>query len=141
MRLRDISEFTAKIDYLFDGSRRTVGIGDGGNEIGMGNLAEVIQQIKILTPEPSVARVDKLIIASVSNWGAYGLVAALSLLVNENLLPETQWEKDFIRELVRRGAVDGTDGENKPTVDGFDLEENARTLAKLHEYVRARLER
>ncbi len=139
MRLRDISEFTAKIDYLFNGSCKTIGIGDGGNEIGMGNLADFIPQFQTLTPEPPVAKVDKLIIASVSNWGAYGLIAALSLLVNKNLLPEIEWEKDFIRELVGRGAVDGTNGDNKPTVDGFDLEQNARTLTELHEYVKARI--
>ncbi len=139
MRCRDISENTAKIDYLFDGSTRTVGIGDGGNEIGMGNLASEVARHANLTPEPPAAAVDRLIIASVSNWGACGLVAALSLLVGENLLPGVEWEKEFIREIVRRGAADGVSGINRPTVDGFSLEENALTLSLLNGLVAKRL--
>ena len=42
MRYVDISPHTARLDYLFDSDVPSVGIGDGGNEIGMGNLAEVI---------------------------------------------------------------------------------------------------
>ena len=36
MRGRSITSQTARVDYLFDGSVPSVGIGDGGNEIGMG---------------------------------------------------------------------------------------------------------
>jgi hypothetical protein len=129
MVCRDITEFTAKIDYLFQSYERTIGIGDGGNEIGMGNLAHEI----------AIARVNKLIVASVSNWGAYGLIAAISILVKQNLLPDTEWEKEIIKEIVRRGAVDGVSGLNKLSVDGFDLEQNAWTLAELNRFVGARI--
>lgn len=139
MVCRDISEFTAKIDYLFQGSYRTIGIGDGGNEIGMGNLAKEIPKYKNLTPEPLVTGVNKLIISSVSNWGAYGLIAALSIIVNQNLLPDVEWEKEIIREIVSKGAVDGVTGLNKPSVDGFDLEQNAWALTELHRYIGARI--
>ena len=37
-----IAEYNAKLDYLFHDFPHTVGIGDGGNEIGMGNCADVI---------------------------------------------------------------------------------------------------
>ena len=139
MVCRDITEFTAKIDYLFQSSERTIGIGDGGNEIGMGNLAHEIPKYKNLTPEPAITRVNKLIVASVSNWGAYGLIAAISILVKQNLLPDTEWEKEIIKEIVHRGAVDGVSGLNKLSVDGFDLEQNAWTLAELNRFVGARI--
>jgi hypothetical protein len=139
MVCRDITEFTAKIDYLFQSYERTIGIGDGGNEIGMGNLAHEIPKYKNLTPEPAITRVNKLIVASVSNWGAYGLIAAISILVKQNLLPDTEWEKEIIKEIVRRGAVDGVSGLNKLSVDGFDLEQNAWTLAELNRFVGARI--
>ena len=42
MRGVDISEYNAKADYLFESGIPSVGIGDGGNEIGMGNLAAEI---------------------------------------------------------------------------------------------------
>ncbi len=132
---RDISNFTAKIDCLFNDGASTIGIGDGGNEIGMGNLASEIAKQPNLTPEPAITRVNKLIIAGVSNWGAYGLIAALSILVKRNLLPDAGWEKEIVREIVRRGAVDGVSGSNQESVDGFDLEENARRLIELNELV------
>jgi hypothetical protein len=139
MYCRDIGEFTAKIDCLFDGSVPTIGIGDGGNEIGMGNLANEIKKHPNLTPEPDATRVDELVIASVSNWGAYGLIAALSIIVKRNLLPGVEWERELIKEIVKRGAVDGVSGINKPSVDSFDLDENARTLTELNEFVKAQI--
>ena len=128
----DITEHTAGIDYLFLDRSDTVGIGDGGNEIGMGNLARYAPTVQTLPRNPALTPVERLVIASVSNWGAYGLVAALSRLVGSNLLPSLQWEKDVIREMVARGAVDGVSGQKRPAVDGFDLEQNSWALAKLH---------
>ncbi|MBI2846421.1 MAG: DUF4392 domain-containing protein [Chloroflexi bacterium] len=132
MRNLDISEFTAKIDYLFTNQKKTVGVGDGGNEIGMGNLAQFIPQVGTLVPDPAVTPVTKLVIASVSNWGAYGLVAALSLLAKKNLLISVDEEKQLIRKIVDLGAVDGISAQRKYAVDAFELEENAKTLAELH---------
>jgi len=140
MYRRDIGEFTAKIDCLFDGSVPSIGIGDGGNEIGMGNIAAEIKKHPNLTSDPAVTRVNELVIASVSNWGAYGLVAALSILLKRNLLPGVEWEKKLIEELIKRGAVDGVSGVNGPLVDGFDLDENARMLTELNEFVNARIQ-
>ena len=48
MRAADITPFTARLDYLFDMGIPSVGIGDGGNEIGMGNLADVIPTVPSL---------------------------------------------------------------------------------------------
>lgn len=128
----DITEHTARIDYLFSGEKNSLGIGDGGNEIGMGNLARHIPRVETLPKNPALTPVARLIIASVSNWGAYGLVAALSGLVKRNLLPSVEWEKEMINEIVARGAVDGVSGQRRSSVDGFDLEQNAWALVELH---------
>lgn len=135
MRGVDISDFTAKVDYLFLNQENTLGIGDGGNEIGMGNLAAQIREMPNLPDEPAETRTRKLVISSVSNWGAYGLVAALSLLCQRDLLPSVQWEKDLLADMVARGAVDGVTGERKCTVDAFDLEQNAWALTQLKRLV------
>ena len=132
MRSRDISAQTARLDYLFDSTVPSVGIGDGGNEIGMGNLVDVIPSVESLPDLPAVVTVDRLVIASVSNWGGYGLVAALSRLAGKNLLPSVEHETRIIREMVEAGAVDGTTGEAIATVDNFTTEENAAILARLH---------
>ena len=136
MRSVDISDFTAKVDYLFLDQENTLGVGDGGNEIGMGNLAAQIREMPNLPDNPAETRTKKLVISSVSNWGAYGLVAALSLLCQRDLLPSVQWEKDLLADMVARGAVDGVTGERKCTVDAFDLEQNARALTQLKRLVR-----
>ena len=132
MRGQDTSEYHAKLDYIFMHHGNTVGIGDGGNEIGMGNLAEQIPSVEQLPNEPCVTTVSELIIASVSNWGGYGLVAAMSLLAGRNLLPSPEQEEDIIRAMVDRGAVDGVASAPVYGVDGFTLQENRRTLEALH---------
>lgn len=135
MRSVDITQHTARLDYFFESGIPSVGIGDGGNEIGMGNLAEIIPGLDKLPHNPAVTRVDKLVIASVSNWGGYGLVAALSRLVGRNLLPSIEEDQRLIQRMVVTGAVDGFSGENKYYVDNFTLEENAALLERLHDIV------
>ena len=139
MRGRDISPQTARIDKLFGLGLPSVGIGDGGNEIGMGNLADVVAGADQLPDHPAVVGCDQLVISSTSNWGGYGLVAALSLEVGRNLLPDVDTDADCIRFLVDSGAVSGVSGEHDYLVDEFTLEENAAVLTELHELVNSRL--
>ena len=140
MRNADITEFNAKTDYLFTGGIPSVGIGDGGNEIGMGNLAHVIPTVPTLVELPCVTRVTKPVIASVSNWGGYGLVAAMSRQAGRNLLPSIADEREMVKRSVALGAVDSFSGERVERVDGFSLEENSRTLERLHELISADLQ-
>ena len=135
MRYVDITPHTARLDYLFEAGIPSVGIGDGGNEIGMGNLVEFIPQVETLPNDPAVTKVDQLIISSVSNWGGYGLVAALSKLAGRNLLPTVESETVLIKRSVDMGAVDGTTGDHSYFVDGFTTEENGELLARLHALV------
>ena len=131
MRGRDVSAHTARIDRLFDGAIPSVGIGDGGNEIGMGNVASAVAAAPSLVPDPCVTRVSTLVIASVSNWGGYGLVAALSSLVGRDLLPTVEEERRLVERTAALGAVDGTTGEADGKVDGFAPEVTAEILRDL----------
>ncbi|HJO81608.1 MAG: DUF4392 domain-containing protein [SAR202 cluster bacterium] len=135
MRGRDITPFNARIDHIFTDDRPSVGIGDGGNEIGMGNLAEEIPKIETLVELPCVTKTTKLMLASVSNWGGYGLVAALSEAKGQNLLPSIEDEQALMKQTVDLGAVDGMSGKQEYKVDGFTLEENSQTLQALHDYL------
>ena len=114
-RGRDIGPHMAPLDSLFLLSDApTVGIGDGGNEIGMGNLAAgVAERLRRI---PCVVETDRLIIATVSNWGALGLCAALGqlpgsaeLLAAYELCPPS-------------GLIDGITGEATLSEDGFPVE-------------------
>jgi len=133
MHGQDISEFNARLDHLFMGHPVTIGIGDGGNEIGMGNLASEIPKIPTLVKKPCVTRTADLIISSVSNWGGYGLVAALSRRKGKNLLPSIDADRDTVKRCVDAGAVDGNSTRQVYRVDGFTLEENSRVLSDLHQ--------
>ncbi len=122
MRGISIREHNAPTDTLFRLASgygiKTVGVGDGGNEIGMGNFAEVIE--KELSLVPCIVKVDFPVIASVSNWGAYGLAAYLSILAGRHLMPPYAWAAEYMRETVEIGSVDGITHERVTHVDGFD---------------------
>ena len=138
MRGRDITDHNARIDLIFDSNVPSVGIGDGGNEIGMGNLATEVPLVESLVKLPCVTRTTKLMLASVSNWGGYGLVTALSELSGTNLLPSIEEEQALVKKTVDLGAVDGMSAKQEYKVDGFTLAENSQTLQALHDYLSAR---
>jgi hypothetical protein len=133
MHGQDISRYNASVDYLFLDHPSTVGIGDGGNEIGMGNLASIIPTVPTLVKAPCVTTTTRLVISSVSNWGGYGLVAALSIQTGRDLLPSVEAEQELVRRIVDLGAVDGMSTRPEYRVDGFSLEENSQTVVRLHE--------
>ena len=133
MRDLDITSYTARIDRLFADHPHTVGIGDGGNEIGMGVLASVVPTVPTLVRLPCVTTTTKLVLSSVSNWGGYGLVAAMSIAKGVNLLPSVEAEQEMVRCCADLGAVDSMSSRPEARVDGFTLEENSQTLVKLHE--------
>lgn len=128
----DITAVTDPLDELFllapEAGVVTMGIGDGGNEIGMGTLAPA--RLAPLTADPSVVPADHLVVAGTSNWGAYVLLAALSLETGEGLLPSGDDVEEDLHASLAAGAVDGLTGDVTPTVDGLGLEE---TLAFLEE--------
>ncbi len=135
MRGVDISDHTARIDRLFELGIPSIGIGDGGNEIGMGNLLDIVESADLLPDYPAITTCNQLIASSTSNWGGYGLVAALSVAVGRNLLPDIDADTACIRYLVDSGAVTGVSGAHEYQVDEFTLEENAAVLQELHDYV------
>ena len=141
MRDMDITSNTAKIDLLFEKHYASVGIGDGGNEIGLGNLYSEVEGSRELVGFPAKTKTTKLIISSVSNWGGYGLVAAISILKGKNLLPSVEMDIHNIKKIVAMGAVDGFSGDNIEKVDGFTLDENASFLENLHDFVQDSLAR
>ncbi len=141
MRGVSIKENTVEIDRLFDTAYEkgiyTVGVGDGGNEIGMGNLQDVITNELTLTPCKTI--VSDLIIATVSNWGAYGLIAELSISSGKNLFPSHEEVDDYIKHTVKLGSVDGVKKEQIPTVDGYPPETEKEIINLIHDYINMNL--
>ena len=56
----------------------TIGIGDGGNEIGMGNYSDILRE-KMDYSNPCCITVDHCLIGTTCNWAAYALIAAMSI--------------------------------------------------------------
>jgi hypothetical protein len=105
----------------------TIAIGDGGNEIGMGNIASTLAGLKI---NASMTGCDELLVADVSNWGAYGLIAFLALWARRDLLAGIA-PVQLLEYLSTRGSVDGVTGGNTLTEDGLQVGEGIRVIEQL----------
>ncbi|HYF94873.1 MAG TPA: DUF4392 domain-containing protein [Symbiobacteriaceae bacterium] len=132
MRGIPITERTAPLDELLllaaSRSIPTIGVGDGGNEAGMGKVAvQVHQAVKGGDKIASVVPADYLISAGTSNWGAYGMLAAL----DPTLLPEPEEEVRLLTALVVAGALDGVRLEAAATVDGLAQDDYLQILREL----------
>jgi len=150
MRGRDVTPFTRPAHLLFEklpwamvGGRTTIGIGDGGNEIGMGKLPWATVRRNVPQGGLVACRVptDHLIVAGVSNWGAYALATGVRLLRGappDPALYAVEREQELLRLMVEAGPlVDGVTGEPTVTVDGLTFERYARVLTRLWEVVAA----
>lgn len=124
-RGESVRAWNAPLDALFLAAPRrvtTVGIGDGGNEIGMGNVRARIARAGALSRSiASVVKVKHLVVAGTSNWGAYGVVAELSALAGRPLLHSADEEIRMVEACVAAGAVDGITRRREATVDGLPL--------------------
>ena len=130
MRGEDIGAHAAPLDHLFTaGPWRTIAIGDGGNEVGMGALPDglIAREVPLGATIACVTPADFLIAAGVSHWGAYGLIAGLAVRHvewRESLLGclDPAIDERILATLVERGpAVDGVTLGRTPTIDGLDM--------------------
>jgi hypothetical protein len=134
---QDISAYTAPLDDIVSAPGAvSVGVGDGGNEIGMGSVADYVMT-EIGRTSACAVRTDHLVLADVSNWGAFGLLAYLSRLAGRDLLPTAGEEKQALDLLAGMGAVNAMSGKAEPAVDGFSLDEDLGVLAELRTQIQA----
>ncbi|HKK23335.1 MAG TPA: glutamate cyclase domain-containing protein [Pseudohaliea sp.] len=128
MRGEDISADCGIFDsYLELAECPTIAIGDGGNEIGMGKVAAAVAGLAIT---PSATSCDELLVADVSNWGAYGLLAYLDLLEATDHLGALR-PRELLGFLSARGSVDGVTRENTLTEDGLDPSAGEAIISEL----------
>jgi hypothetical protein len=140
MRGVDVSPWTAPLDDLFlGGPWAKLAVGDGGNEIGMGKLPAglIARTVPNGAEIACVTSCDHLVVAGVSNWGAYGLMAALAVL-------RADWQPRIAKFLTaerdlavtqaivgQAGAVDGVTARGEATVDGFGPEIHGALIDEL----------
>jgi hypothetical protein len=130
MRGESISTRTACFDTFMNLSEcPTIAIGDGGNEIGMGNVRDALKDLNIV---PAATNCDELIVADVSNWGAYGIISFLSLWHGGDLLKEIN-PLGILKYISELGSVDGVTRINQLTEDGLPVSEGESILRELRE--------
>lgn len=140
MRGDAVTRYTAPLHRLFaDESWTTIGIGDGGNEIGMGALPRGLVAAHVDRGEliHCAVHCDHLIVSGVSNWGAAALLLSVGLLVPSwlhVLAPHASFDAyaRLVAISVRDGgAVDGTTGTRTLSVDGLTLDQQSSVIAAL----------
>jgi len=143
----------AFLDSLIELARKnhifTASIGDNGNELGCGIILGDVQKIQpwgkicqcpCQSGMASSTEVDVLVMAAVSNWGAYGINALLAYLLNNiDLIHSERMEEKMLEVCVRTGCVDGDLDIPSPTVDGILLESQKAIITLLRETVRRAL--
>jgi hypothetical protein len=148
MRGQSIEAYTAKTHRLFERiavdcpSITTIGIGDGGNEIGMGSFAweTIVEAVGGDRADDIAGRIaariatDFALIGGTSNWAAYALALAIVRLSGAAHLA-SNWdgpnERGLLEALVSAGAVDGVTRRQQATVDGLELNAYLAPLAEL----------
>ena len=140
MRGEDVGTYAAPLDHVFSaGPWRTVAIGDGGNEVGMGALPVglIAASVPLGARIACVTPAEHLIAAGVSHWGAYALIAGLAALRPDWREPflkclDPQVDRGILETLVAQGpAVDGVTLGRTLTIDGIGLEAHHALLGDI----------
>lgn len=130
MRGIDISADCGCFDFFISQAAcPTIAIGDGGNEIGMGNLAQYMTELSIM---PSLTCCDELLLADVSNWAAYGIIALLSRWYQQDLLANVN-TLAILQYLSEHGSVDGVTHKNELTEDGLHAMHGQQLITRLRQ--------
>jgi hypothetical protein len=132
MRGLNISGAVGKTDLLFILGKKqdalTIGVGDGGNELGCGLVYEAVREYvpygaKCQCPCNSgiaaATPADSLVIGGLSNWGAYGIAACLSLLQGLEYKHKKQDELQLLNRIIEAGAIDSVTLKHSLFVDGL----------------------
>lgn len=145
---KEVTELEAKTDVLWNKLKErgvtNVAIGDLGNEIGMGAIAEHIRKYVPFTDRGecrcgcgggilAASTTDHIITATCSDWGCYGLMAALAYLKRDmEILHHEEMEAEVMRVASRSGMIDMT-GSLLPGIDGFNTRMNTGIVSLMRQ--------
>lgn len=151
----DVTELEAKQDILFEKLKGmgvlNIAIGDLGNEIGMGTIAETLEHYIPYAREGACncscgggiaakTKADNIITATVSDWGCYAMIACIAYLVgNLEVMHTAELEREVMLCASNSGMIDMY-GWMIPAIDGFGLEMNMSIVSLMREMVKSALE-
>ncbi len=142
----DVSNLVGKTDILFAEAKKrgilTIGIGDGGNEIGMGLIEEAVKKFvptgaNCVCPCGSgiaaATGTDALIVSAVANWGSYGLEACLAIATDTpKVLHDGTFERFILEASIKAGIVDPSTGLSEGHADGVYTDINVYLVEMLN---------
>ncbi len=110
----------------------TIGIGDGGNELGLGDNSHYFKNRitngdKTCTIVPS----EFSILAGVSNWGGYAIACLIKYKSGIEILYKKTIINCILEEIVKKGAVDGIRKKSVKTVDGLTKDWEGKILEEI----------
>ncbi|NXS94960.1 GLUCM protein, partial [Jacana jacana] len=157
----NIKHLVDPIDELFLAAQTipgvaTTGVGDGGNELGMGKVKDAVKKhIKNGDVIACDVEADFTIVAGVSNWGGYAIACALYILSTCEMhdrylrkavgfpplskktgwlsaLPSVTKEEKLLKALVQHGVRSGKTASLEMEVDGLPFHDtHSRMIEKL----------
>ncbi len=143
----DSTRYMAKVDFLIQEMRQhgklLIGIGDGGNEIGMSAIADGIREfLRFGDKTVPLCETDALVVASVSNWGAYGVAACLAFLKEDiRIFHNEDLERRILHACVDAGLIDGLTGRVEEGTDGLEASVHASIVKLLRTSVLLAIQR
>jgi D-glutamate cyclase len=120
----------------------TIGIGDHGNELGFGAIREAVEATmpkgdRLCTSVPT----EIVLPAMMSNWGCYGIEAALAYLLRRpDLVHSPGQEERIVRACLDAGGLEAMYCTTEFWVDGLDGETSMACMQFLSNIVRKNLE-
>ncbi len=152
----NMTELEAKMDVLFTALQEkgvlNIAIGDLGNEIGMGKIANQLERyipyagpgrcrckthsdVDCVGGIAAATAADHLITATVSDWGCGGMIAALAFLREDiEIMHDAELEKAACVAAAQNGMIDMY-GWMIPAIDGFGLAINTSIVTLMRECV------
>ena len=113
---------------MYEDDKLTIGIGDGGNEIGFGKIYEYAREVVDFGRQCKCPCGDGIITTTttrhlfpvaVSNWGAYALVAGLAAATGEfGIIHTPERELEILALSKKLDCRDGAGGRALESVDG-----------------------
>jgi hypothetical protein len=124
----------------------TVGVGDHGNELGFGRIHKAVKEIHPYGARcqcpcgagmASVVATDTLVVATMSNWGIYGIEAMLAVLLGQPHLPHSpEMARRINYACLDAGGLEAMWGTRLFIVDGADGESSVSVVQMLGDLVR-----
>ncbi|MFO1061847.1 MAG: DUF4392 domain-containing protein [Dongiaceae bacterium] len=148
---QDIAAWNAPLERLFAGPWTTIGIGDLGNELGMGSLPRALVAASVRHGAAIWCRVpcDHPLVGGISNWAGAALLGALALLRPGLAAPllaamAPAFGRRLLEAAVRDGEAVSGDPKGGPvrpwlSVDGLPWSRLEPTFAAMQETCRTAL--